>query len=304
MNTSKPYLAKILTPILLFVSVQAHADNPSRELASRALALRQSALDGDQQFSDVTSRMPGSGIVDSEVLSRLWSLSFPNMIVKLGRHRSEAPVSLYYDPLLDIAVLAFWECDDGCHVKAVRALPGEWLGPGIQDPPVLPSWMSEEAALSALVRTTGERLDAFAGMHPGDAMAGGLNDATFAEAAAGMRAVLPRLLWNANQRVQWSGSYQWLSPLLEEVEQALHSGSSDRIAGIAPETDPDTVEALAELPEQYIDELALDMMVRSQSHRLLAASSAADGDVYVMILCEVDGTSCRAERFMLISLVD
>ena len=163
---SQPCVFKMLTVVAVLLSVQAHAGNPSRELASHALALRQSALDGDQQFSDVTSRMPGSGIVDSEVLSRLWSLSFPNMIVKLGRHRSEAPVSLYYDPLLDIAVLAFWERDgNGYGVKAVRALPGEWLGPGIQDPPVLPSWMSEEAALSALVRTTGERLDAFAGMH-------------------------------------------------------------------------------------------------------------------------------------------
>ena len=144
-------------------------------------------------------------------------------------------------------------------------------------------------------------------MHPAGSLERGVNDATFAESAAGMRAVMARLAWNAGQRVQWTesgSSWQWLVPLLEDVEQALHSGSSDRIAGIAPETDPDTVEALAELPEQYIDELALDMMVRSQSHRLLAASSAADGDVYVMILCEVDGTSCRAERFMLISLVD
>jgi len=287
---------------------QAHAESPEREFASHALALRQSALDGEQQFSDVMNRMPGSGILESETLSWLWSLSFPNMIVKLGRHRSEAPVSLYYDPLLDIAVLAFWERDgNGYGVKAVRALPGAWMGSGVREPSAQPPWIGEENALSSLLRTAGERLEAFEELHPPGAHERGRSGTTFAEAAEGMRAVMARLAWNAGQRVQWTepgSSRQWLVPLLEDVERALLASDVRHIMEVAPETDSATAEALARLPGEYVKETALDLVVGSSESRLLIASSPADGDTYIMATCQISASLCLPSRLALLSLTD
>lgn len=294
------------TAVAVFAPCLVQAESIERIFASHALALRQSALIGEDRFDDVVSQIPGAGIVDSGVLSSLLRLSFSNMIVKLGRLRSDAPVSLYYDPLLDIAILAFWKRDEeGYRVEFARALPGAWLESESREPSLLPPWMSGESALTALVRTTGERLDTFARMHPPDALVGGQGEVTFAQAATGMRAVIPRLFWNADLRVQWSdSSYQWLEPALEKVELVLSEADPQKMVLAAPETDAVTAEALAELPEQYISELVLDMVVGSPQNRLLVASSAGDGDTYVMVLCMINAADCRLRRFMLLSLID
>ncbi len=287
-------------------STQAAPESVERIFAAHALSLRDSALLGEQRFVDVANRMPGSAIAGPEAASFLWSLSFPNMIVKLGRLRSEAPVSLYYDPLLDIAVLAFWErVDEGYHIKFSRTVPGTWLENSASEASLLPPWISEESALNSLLQTTADRLDAFTKMHPPEAFEGGRNHATFAEMAAGMRLVLPRLIWNANQRAQWTeSSYQWLEPVVTEIELALNSANAQQMILAAPDTDPVTAEALAELPKQYVDELVLDLVVASPQNRLVFASSPADGDTYVIVICEIDASVCRLQRFLFLSLTD
>ena len=42
--------------------------------------------------------MPGSGMVEPDVLPHLWSPFFANAVVKLGRVETAHPVALYYDP--------------------------------------------------------------------------------------------------------------------------------------------------------------------------------------------------------------
>ena len=43
----------------------------------------------------------------------LWRPFFANAVVALGRLPSSAPVALYYNPLLDVAVATLWEKQDG-----------------------------------------------------------------------------------------------------------------------------------------------------------------------------------------------
>ena len=94
--------------------------------AARALEFRDAGVAGNEGFLAVVSAMPGSAIVEPELLLSLWAPSFANTIVKLGRLRSDAPVSLYYDPLLDIAVIAYWNrTDDGYSIRSVRTLTGK-----------------------------------------------------------------------------------------------------------------------------------------------------------------------------------
>ena len=52
--------------------------------------------------------MPGAAMVHEVSPMVLWGPFFANAVVKLGRLHSSAPTALYYNPLLDIAVITFW----------------------------------------------------------------------------------------------------------------------------------------------------------------------------------------------------
>ena len=83
----------------------AAAESPARLFAAHALALRAAGVAGEEPAAEVLVAMPGAGVAgDAESLSVLWRPFFANAIVKLGRLRSPAPVALYYNPLLDVAV--------------------------------------------------------------------------------------------------------------------------------------------------------------------------------------------------------
>ena len=196
----------------------------AREFAAQALAFRAAVVAGEERASEVLVTMPGVGMVEREVLPVIWGASFTNAIVKLGRLPSSAPVALYYDPLLDIAVLTFWTREEaGYRVESIRALPGERLADPDAAAPVEPSWMSAQGgAVGELARTTTARLDAFRLVHPVDASEPGQDHTTFAVAAADLRAVLPRLAWHVAQRAGWTDEARpWLRPTLVGIEQAL-----------------------------------------------------------------------------------
>ena len=185
--------------------------------------------------------MPGAGMVAGEMLPLLWSASFANAIVKLGRLRSPGPVALYYDPLLDIAVLTFWQRRDGGYrVVSVRALPGERLEAPEAEVPVLPSWTTAQTGLvESMARTTAARLHAFRRAHPADAGEPGRHGASFASAAADMRAVLPRLAWSASERARWTDEAKpWLRPAAASIERVLAARNLAVLTAAAPETGP------------------------------------------------------------------
>ena len=221
----------------------------------------------------------------------------------VGRFRSRAPVALYYNPLLDAAVITFWtEHEGGYRVSTARALPGERLSDPKAEAPPLPSWLSASNGLAAALATTrGARHKAFWEAHPGTAREPGRDVATLASARADMRAVLPRLLWNAVQRIGWTEEAPaWLGPALAAVERALGSNDYAAIHSAAPDTGLATAFALADLPAGFAQGLALDMVVEAEgSERLLIGSSPDDGDIYVLVLCRLEGNACKLRRFVL-----
>ena len=299
-----------LAMAVLLVPSPAYADDESaaRLFAAHALALRSAAVTGEERATEVLATMPGAGMVAREMLPVLWSPSFANAIVKLGRLRSSGPAALYYDPLLDVAVLTLWtRGDEGYRVVSVRALPGERLAAPDAAVAIEPSWVSaKDGAVGALARTTTSRLDAFRHAHPVDAREPGHDAATFAAAAADLRALLPRLAWNAAQRARWTDEAQpWLRPALAAVEEALATRAPAALRAVAPGTDAQTAAALAALPAGFAAGLALDMVLEAgETDRLLIGSLAADGDVYVLALCRLEGGACALRRFMLVSLLE
>ncbi|MDE0609526.1 MAG: hypothetical protein OXH77_06395 [Anaerolineaceae bacterium] len=243
-----------------------------------------------------------------ETLPALWSPSFANAIVQLGRLRSSAPAAFYYDPLLDIAVLTLWtRGEEGYRVAAVRALPGTRLAEPDSEVTIEPAWLSApDGAVGALSQTAAARLDAFRQAHPFDATEPGHEATPFATAAADLRAALPRLAWNLAQRAQWTDEAKpWLRPALVAVEEALVARDPAALTAAAPDTDADTAAALAALPAGFAAGLGLDLVIQAAGQdRLLIGSLATDGDTYVLALCGLDAGACALRRLMLVSLLE
>ena len=303
------WLAFVTVAVLFILPpVRAAEESAARLFAAHALALRSAAVAGEERAAEVLAAMPGAGMVARETLPALWGPSFANAIVKLGRLRSSGPVALYYDPLLDMAVLTLWaRRDEGYRVVSVRALPGERIAASKAAVDIEPSWVSaKEGAVGALARTTAARLDAFRWSHPPDAREPGRDAATFAAAAADFRAALPRLAWNAAQRARWTSEAQaWLRPALAEVEEALAARDPVALKAAAPDTDTETAATLAALPTGFAANLALDMVLEGGgANRLLVGSLVADGDIYVLALCRLEDGACGLRRFMLVSLLE
>ena len=286
----------------------AAQESAARVFAAHALELRAAGVAGEARAAAVLADMPGAAAVGGEVLPLLWSASFANAIVKLGRVRSPGPVALYYDPLHDVAVLTFWRREDaGYRVASARALPGERLDAPEPEVPLLPSWTTAQTGLvESMTRTTAARLDAFRRVHPADAGEPGRDGATFASAAADMRAVLPRLAWSAAERARWTDEAKpWLRPAVERIDGALAARDPAVLTAAAPETDAGTAAVLADLPAGFAQGLRLDMAIEAPGpDRLLIASLPADGDVYVLMLCRLEGGACALRRFMLASLLE
>ena len=275
--------------------------------AAHALGLRSAGVAGEA--GTVLTEMPGAGRVGGEArLGLLWAAFFDNAIVKLGRVVSPAPVALYYNPLLDIALVSVWERrGERFGVASLRALAGERLVAAQVDVPLAPSWMAGgDDALGALARTTAERLEAFRAAHPAQSGEPGRDAQRFAAAAADLRAVLPRLLWNAAQRTRWTEEARpWLRPVLAEVEAALAAGDAATLTAMAPDTDAQTAAVLARLPQGFAARLALDLVLATGAgERLLIGSPAEDGAVYVLVRCRLTGEGYALRPFDVVSVLE
>ena len=279
-------------------------DTAAALFAAYALALRTDGVAGGTLAGALLAGMPGA-TPEAEPFP-LWTTFFENTVVKLGRLRSPRPVALYYNPLLDVALFTLWEqSGDSYRVVSVRALPGEKLADREVEPPPRPTWLAvQEEPLEALVRTTATRLAVFRSAHPSESRTAGSDGVTFAAAAADLRAALPRLAWSLAMRAAWSEEdHTWLLPVLEHIDTVLTSGDVAAITTAAPATDAATAAALADLPQDFAEHLALDLTLDTgETERLLVGSSPADGDVYVLALCRLVGDGCLLQRFMLLSL--
>lgn len=305
---SRPLLRAGLAAVLAVAlpASSSAAESAARRFAAHALALRADGLAGGGAAAEVLVAMPGAAAAGASPAA-LWRPFFANAVVELGRLPSPAPVALYYNPLLDVAVTTRWEKQDGGYrVASARALPGERLADPEAAVAPLPSWTAAPGPVDALARATAARLDAFRNAHPARSAEPGRDAATFAAVAADLRAALPRLVWNAAQSARWTEDVQpWLRPALAEVEAALAARDPSALVAAAPDTDADTAAVLARLPAGFAAGLALDMVLEAQGDaRLLVGSLPEDGDVYVLTLCRLAGGGCALRRFVLLALLE
>ena len=303
------FLSLLVLPLITgltmsFTAFAAEDDAQARAFAAHALALRAAAVEG--AGAGVLAEIPGGGL--REHRQSLWTPFFENTVVALGRLRSPAPTALYYNPLLDVALLTYWEKQAARYrIASTRALPGERLNDPRATVSTHPAWMSmsvEGGPVAALAGVAAARLDAFHRAHPADARDGGRDGVTFAAAAADARAALPRLRWNAERRARWnSGADIWLRPTLAAIEEALSARNPASVMAVAPATDAATAEVISGLPAGLAAGLVLDMVLDiGEDGRLLIGSSPGDGDVYFLVLCRLSGGACTLHRVMMVSL--
>ena len=288
-------------------SARPAAEPDARVFAAHALALRAAGVAGDDTAKDFLAGLPGAGALTEEALPVLWQPFFENAIVKLGRLQSPAPVALYYNPLLDVALLTLWERHEASYRAGVaRALPGERLADPGAEALLQPQWLAaEDGAIEALARITAARLGTFRRAHPAQHREGGEDRVSFAAAAADLRAAAPRLAWNLVRRTQWAADTEpWLQPALSEIEEALAARDATALMAAAPDTDAETADAIAALPAEFTGRLTLDMALDAGgAERMLIGSLPDDGAVYVFVLCRLEGDACALGRFVLASVL-
>jgi len=286
-------------------SAAADADARAQAFAAHVLALHRDAAEGAD--TETVTRIPGGG--PRAQAPALWAPFFENASVVLGRLRSAAPAALFYNPLLDAALLTFWrEGADGWRVAALRALPGERLsGPRGGEPAEAPAWAASAAGpIEALAETAAMRLAAFRRAHPAESAEPWRLRTTFAADAALGRFVRARLLRHAARRARWrSGEDAWLAPALAAIQGALAAQDPAAVVAAAPQTDPATAQVIARMPAGFAQSLVLDDVLEIDgSGRLLFGSSPGDGDIYVVALCRLEGGACGLRRMLFVSLSD
>ena len=271
-----------------------------RRFAEVALGFRTAAAVGSESALAALEEIHGT---EPPVTELLWRPFFPNTIVKLGRVHSRQPIAMYYNPLLDVAVLISWQkADSSFLIASIKSLPGTQLADPLAEAGAVPDWLASGGSGEALIESAAERLQSFSAMHPPDSFQG--TGAMEASDPKGLGAVLQRLARNAAARVRWeTGEDPWLAATLERIEQALSAGSVDTILAAAPGTDPETAQALSELPAAFADSLMLDLIVEGgDADRLVFGSLPDDGDVYVVAACEIEGRACPLGWIHLLSL--
>ena len=308
--------SSVIRGVLLAVAALAIAVPPAcpaaepdaRLFAAHALALRAAGVAGDESSQDFLADLPGAGAVAEEALPVLWRAFFENAIVKLGRLQSPAPAALYYNPLLDVAMLSLWERhEDTYRTVLARALPGERLGDPDAAVSLRPQWLAaEDGPIESLARISAARLGTFRRMHPAEHLESGTDRVLFAAAAADLRAVMPRLAGSIVRRALWAADTEpWLRSALSEIEEVLAARDATALMAAAPNTDPDAAAAIAGLPAEFTDRLTLDMALDvGGPERMLIGSSPDDGAVYVFVLCRLENDACVLSRFVLASVLE
>ena len=287
---------------VVIIGTAAQAQD-ERVFAAHALAFRSAAVDGTNATTEVLATMPGAG--PAKALPLLWRPFFENAIVKLGRVRASAPVALYYNPLVDLALVTFWERRGALYrIVSIRALPGERLDDPGAPVPEYPGWLAADDPVAALAGTAHERLSAFRRAHPAEALDAGRDEVTFRAAASDMHSAQPRFTWLLAMRTQWAaGTAAWLPSALAAIDEVMAAGNAGTVLAGAPDTDAETAAALAALPARYADGLTLDLTLEADgSERLLIASSVHDRDIYVLVLCRLEASACALRRLSLLSL--
>ena len=281
----------------------------------QAAALRRAIVARDETAMRVLELLPGvSWLLPPDateaqrdsVLKQTWGPFFENAVIETRAEDTSAPAALYYNPLLDVAVLTYWErtADSDYRITELRAAPGERLRVADTATLAAPAWMSSATPVETLYETTLARRAAFTdGVVPEPP---GIDDERHARAVGDLRAAQPRLEWNALQRAEWqTRAFAWVHPTVAAIGETFAAGDAAALLAQAGDTDPETAAALVSLPAGLVERLTLDMTLDyGEDERLLVISLPDEGEIYIMAECRLPAGAgvCRHGRYVLVDL--
>lgn len=110
----------------------------------------------------------GDESVKSEHSDAIWQQFFASSIIKIGRVASSRPISLYYNPVLDIGLVVTWTAASGTRFTptTLSILPCEALAEADGQPSETPAWLLSRDPPNSLAQLASARLSAFATQHP------------------------------------------------------------------------------------------------------------------------------------------
>ena len=293
--------------------LEAQEQSASSLFQVRAMALRTAVLASSEPALEMLSLMPGAGLTDhkrttgeasTRLVELLWKPFFENVVIETREVDSGESAALYYNPLLDVALYTRWRhvSPSDFLMTGFKAIAGEALTDPPSDAPLEPSWMRANDPVEAFARIAGERLHAVSAFVRDHRSSGAGEIDTYQRDSEDFWAAAPRLLWNVSQRAQWAEE-QWLLPTLAQIQTALAAHDKNVLRSLAPHTDAVTEALLTELPHDFADRLALDMVIQDDGgNRILIGSMPEDGEIYIWALCLLEGDTCRLVRFALIGV--
>ena len=255
--------------------------------------------------------MPGTpwllpGLDEEQVLRAMriiWGPFFENVITEHLNLGDGSTRALYYNPLLDAAVLTSWEQVDGSSKKIaeISAIPGEYLGPEYSSSLVSnPQWMIGTDPVGTLIENAQSRLAAFRSSVRTDEVA----DRAYEAAVDGLRAIIPRLRWQVAHRSGWLDK-KWINPLLSSVEDDLSLEDPEELLARVPQSDRETAVALAELDDDFSLQIRLSLVLEQEQSRVVVLSSPLDGRYYLFVRCDLtyDTSTCVPFQYIWIDVM-
>ena len=288
-------------------------------LADHAVAVRTAAAYEMETTGQLLALIPGvrqtvPDDLDEETflatLTLVWAKFFDNAIIVL-RPTPHSMSAMFYNPLLDMALLTRWEEDeDTLQISYLRAIAGVKIADGGAAVAPSPPWMTAIDPIAALQSDASDRLAAFGSddgwLHNNTP---GLTDETYRASAIDLMLVQPRLAWNASrwadatETAASSGDDPWLRRTLERIQTVLDTADTTAIQSLAPHTDAGTARLLAALDPRYRRTMVFDMALQEpDGYRTLIGSSSADGSFYVFAQCQVADSGCRLELFNAVAI--
>lgn len=236
-----------------------------------------------------------------------WRRFFDNIGISFGRMRSSAPMAVFYNPVLDIALLSLWEKqDDGYAPTSVRMLPGEKLQePGVWLHPAVfssePSWSANEnSPLAALGRTARSRVDSFHSAHPVGSLEPWRDESTLADMDMEARLVMQRLVkWDEKQRRMRAW---WVQAVLADIVDLLAERDPAGLLGSAPDTAPHVAYALTRVPADFRTTFVLQMVLEGSAGERLLVGSLRDTLTVISVTCRWSGGGCAPREFEMMDL--
>lgn len=261
---------------------------------STALTFRSEALLEPRMADRWYQMMPPTKYSKDESFRSLrpiaWSIFFRDTIMKIGALKSKGPTAIYYNPLVDVAVITHWESHSArrYEIRTAYAVPGYALAQRKErssSSSPLPEWLIAERGpvLLQLVNLAAQRLQDIASVFPIDREANQSQGRAINLNAPDLQEQSEEQVLILLDGLRRAATDRPLRGVIEEVQMALVRGTVDDLSKISIQVDDSASQAVRGTEPEVRKQIELSAVYRSSLDTVLAFYSLPqDGHAYVV----------------------